>query len=98
MTYKEIKKSLATGELRHPDNYPRQENDMSEDKDSDESVGKIHKKKFSKRYIMSTSEGQFIINLPVVLGCILVFMLRVMTTNGVGAPSQRPATTNGMKL
>ena len=30
LTYKEIKKSLASGELRHPDNYPRQENDMSE--------------------------------------------------------------------
>ncbi len=73
MTYKEIKKSLATGELRHRDNYPRQENDMSEDNDSDESVGKTHKKKIRKRYIMSTSEGQFIINLPSCVGVHLGF-------------------------
>ena len=73
LTYKEIKKSLATGELSHPDNYPRQDNDMSEDNDSDESVGKTHKKKISKRYIMSTSEGQFIINLPSCVGMHLGF-------------------------
>ena len=73
LTYKEIKKSLATGELSHPDNYPRQDNDMSEDNDSDESVGKTHKKKISKRYIMSTSEGQFIINLPSCVGVHLGF-------------------------
>jgi hypothetical protein len=73
LTYKEIKKSLATGELSHPDNYPRQDNDMSKDNDSDESVGKTHKKKISKRYIMSTSEGQFIINLPSCVGMHLGF-------------------------
>ena len=60
-TFKKLKKQLETGSLSRPDN-------VVQDSDSDESVGKIRYKNK-----LSTSEGQFIISLPKCIGMHLGF-------------------------
>lgn len=60
-TFKKLKKQLETGSLSRPDN-------VVQDSDSDESVGKIRYKNK-----LSTSEGQFIISLPRCIGMHLGF-------------------------
>lgn len=60
-TFKKLKKQLETGSLSRPEN-------VVQDSDSDESVGKIRYKNK-----LSTSEGQFIISLPRCIGMHLGF-------------------------
>ena len=60
-TFKKLKKQLETGSLSRPDN-------VVQDSDSDESVGKIRNKNK-----MSTSEVQFIQSLPICIGMHLGF-------------------------
>ncbi len=60
-TFKKLKKQLETGSLSHPEN-------VVQDSDSDESVGKIRTKNK-----MSTSEVLFIISLPRCIGMHLGF-------------------------
>jgi hypothetical protein len=60
-TFKKLKKQLKTGVLSHPDN-------VVQDSDSDESVGKIRNKNK-----MSMSEVQFIMSLPSCIGMRLGF-------------------------
>ena len=60
-TFKKLKKQLETGSLSRPDN-------VVQDSDSDESVGKIRNKNK-----MSTSEVQFIMSLPRCIGMHLGF-------------------------